>query len=289
MTTTSPGNVKLEPLQDEMPKLPENDPDKGNSEEKDNKEDNIGRWTKAEHKRFLEALELYGKDWKKVQKYVGTRSTTQARSHAQKYFAKLGKGEEDLDVVKNGNNKITLLNVIPLKEENLEEKQLTAPSYSPAKLVQNPVAEKNENLPRKRIEGPIKPGRRKILCDAGKTVQRKKSKIEETKTPYLPEIKDEYMRPENYCTGVTTFHFPIINEVPIPESEIYIMPSLPEVKQPEIDFIDELNLEPREPLRIPENENELKNDWESEWNPESDPKLSLGNEIRGFFDNNENN
>jgi SHAQKYF class myb-like DNA-binding protein len=50
-----------------------------------------GRWTNWEHDRFLEALELFGKDWKKVQKHVGTRTTTQARSHAQKYFAKLEK------------------------------------------------------------------------------------------------------------------------------------------------------------------------------------------------------
>lgn len=50
-----------------------------------------GRWTKAEHLKFLEALKLYGKNWKLVQEHVGTRSATQARSHAQKYFAKLEK------------------------------------------------------------------------------------------------------------------------------------------------------------------------------------------------------
>ena len=50
-----------------------------------------GRWTCEEHQKFLEALKLYGKNWKLVQKYVGTRSATQARSHAQKYFAKLEK------------------------------------------------------------------------------------------------------------------------------------------------------------------------------------------------------
>lgn len=39
----------------------------------------------------MEALEKYGRDWKNVQKYVGTRSTTQTRSHAQKHFAKIDK------------------------------------------------------------------------------------------------------------------------------------------------------------------------------------------------------
>jgi SHAQKYF class myb-like DNA-binding protein len=41
-----------------------------------------------EHKLFLQALQLHGKNWKKVQKFIGTRSCSQARSHAQKYFGK---------------------------------------------------------------------------------------------------------------------------------------------------------------------------------------------------------
>lgn len=48
------------------------------------KKHNTGRWTSEEHKKFLEAIEIYGRDWKKVQDYVGTRTSTQARSHAQK-------------------------------------------------------------------------------------------------------------------------------------------------------------------------------------------------------------
>eukprot|EP00826_Nyctotherus_ovalis_P058738 TRINITY_DN80_c0_g1_i1.p1 TRINITY_DN80_c0_g1~~TRINITY_DN80_c0_g1_i1.p1 ORF type:complete len:218 (+),score=50.31 TRINITY_DN80_c0_g1_i1:132-785(+) len=47
-----------------------------------------GRWTKEECKRFEEALKRFGRNWKKVEDYVGTRSGTQVRSHAQKYFLK---------------------------------------------------------------------------------------------------------------------------------------------------------------------------------------------------------
>eukprot|EP00826_Nyctotherus_ovalis_P011670 TRINITY_DN13037_c0_g3_i1.p1 TRINITY_DN13037_c0_g3~~TRINITY_DN13037_c0_g3_i1.p1 ORF type:complete len:276 (+),score=33.47 TRINITY_DN13037_c0_g3_i1:158-985(+) len=50
-----------------------------------------GRWTSEEKQHFVEALHIYGKDWKKVQAYVGTRTGTQVRSHAQKHFLKTKK------------------------------------------------------------------------------------------------------------------------------------------------------------------------------------------------------
>lgn len=33
----------------------------------------------------------YGKDWRKVEQYVRTRTSSQVRSHAQKFFHKLQK------------------------------------------------------------------------------------------------------------------------------------------------------------------------------------------------------
>jgi SHAQKYF class myb-like DNA-binding protein len=34
----------------------------------------MGRWTAEEKQRFIDALKVYGKDWKKVEKFIGTRS-----------------------------------------------------------------------------------------------------------------------------------------------------------------------------------------------------------------------
>lgn len=62
-----------------------------------------GRWTQQEHALFLEGLMWYGNEWKNVQRHIKTRSATQARSHAQKFFIKMRKeliDENDFDIVK---------------------------------------------------------------------------------------------------------------------------------------------------------------------------------------------
>jgi SHAQKYF class myb-like DNA-binding protein len=63
-----------------------------------------GRWQPDEHQRFIEAIFKFGNEWKQVQKYVGTRSSTQARSHAQKIFVKMKRSDLigfDIDFSKN--------------------------------------------------------------------------------------------------------------------------------------------------------------------------------------------
>lgn len=44
-------------------------------------------------------LELYGRNWKLLQKMVPQRSASQIRSHAQKYFQKLNKSDQQATLV----------------------------------------------------------------------------------------------------------------------------------------------------------------------------------------------
>ena len=50
-----------------------------------------GRWTLKEHIQYLQALEKYGINWKKISDLIPTRSSNQIRSHSQKFYKKLKK------------------------------------------------------------------------------------------------------------------------------------------------------------------------------------------------------
>eukprot|EP00340_Litonotus_pictus_P006841 CAMPEP_0170513758 /NCGR_PEP_ID=MMETSP0209-20121228/306_1 /TAXON_ID=665100 ORGANISM="Litonotus pictus, Strain P1" /NCGR_SAMPLE_ID=MMETSP0209 /ASSEMBLY_ACC=CAM_ASM_000301 /LENGTH=410 /DNA_ID=CAMNT_0010797569 /DNA_START=1 /DNA_END=1233 /DNA_ORIENTATION=+ len=80
---------------------------------------NIGRWTEDEHRRFIEAILKYGNDWKNVQKHIRTRSSTQSRSHSQKFFLKIK--NYDLFDFKDRKPCISSLNELA---KNLDEKQI---------------------------------------------------------------------------------------------------------------------------------------------------------------------
>ena len=83
------------------------------------KETNAGRWTYEEHIKFIESFVKYGKKWANIQKYIGTRSCGQIRSHAQKFFHRLKALKSDkcfYDFKKN--NIQSLLDIINLIAKN---------------------------------------------------------------------------------------------------------------------------------------------------------------------------
>ena len=50
---------------------------------------NGGRWSNEEHDKFLNGLALYGIKWKKFRNIINTRTLTQIRAHAQKFYLKM--------------------------------------------------------------------------------------------------------------------------------------------------------------------------------------------------------
>ena len=78
-----------------------------------------GRWNSDEHKRFIIGCLLYGNNWKKVEGYVQTRTSTQIRSHAQKFLIKLKKKYKINEL--NYNNEKDTSNFIIKIDENNEE------------------------------------------------------------------------------------------------------------------------------------------------------------------------
>ena len=61
------------------------------NENSTNNQFHAGRWTEEEHQKFIDGILEYGNEWKKVQQIIKTRSSTQARSHAQKFFLRVKK------------------------------------------------------------------------------------------------------------------------------------------------------------------------------------------------------
>lgn len=96
-----------------------------NDDQNDTKESKqAGRWTKEEHQRFVEALKIYGKNWKKVEEHINSRSGAQIRSHAQKFFNRIQK-EQNVDkgeAIENIANQDKISNA-PSEEQELSIKK----------------------------------------------------------------------------------------------------------------------------------------------------------------------
>ncbi|XP_016479810.1 protein REVEILLE 1-like [Nicotiana tabacum] len=56
------------------------------------------RWSDEEHRKFIEALKLHGRAWRRIEEHVGTKTAVQIRSHAQKFFSKVVRESNNGDV-----------------------------------------------------------------------------------------------------------------------------------------------------------------------------------------------
>lgn len=66
------------------------------------------RWTDDEHAMFVEALRLYGRTWRKIEEHIGTKTAVQIRSHAQKFFDKVGKGHNTKEAAPEAEGELPL-------------------------------------------------------------------------------------------------------------------------------------------------------------------------------------
>jgi len=67
----------------------------------------------------LEGIELFGKDWRAIEQHIVTRSCSQIRSHAQKYFLKLEKEGKKPNKIQS-----SLLSSPEAKEKILKPKEV---------------------------------------------------------------------------------------------------------------------------------------------------------------------
>ena len=75
---------------------------------------NTGRWTNQEHMIFLRGLNDVGKNWRGISNMLKTRTVTQVRTHAQKFFLKVTRRENPL----NGNKKDLALEYTSVRKDS---------------------------------------------------------------------------------------------------------------------------------------------------------------------------
>mmetsp|Transcript_4144 Transcript_4144/g.4857 ORF Transcript_4144/g.4857 Transcript_4144/m.4857 type:complete len:310 (-) Transcript_4144:613-1542(-) len=83
-----------------------------------------GRWTQDEHDLFLRGMKIHGRRWTKVAEIVGTRTTVQVRSHAQKYEMKIGK--EKKTTRNSRSDSCETLPGSPMRSSSISEENLTS-------------------------------------------------------------------------------------------------------------------------------------------------------------------
>ncbi|DAZ94232.1 TPA: hypothetical protein N0F65_006048 [Lagenidium giganteum] len=106
------------------------------------REVSIGRWNAEEHKWFLKGLEMFqGPAWGEIARLIGTRTSTQVRTHAQKFFTKLARANQTIphfeaQIQKERTRLITQGVVAATPTENAS---VTPTSASAASYINSPI------------------------------------------------------------------------------------------------------------------------------------------------------
>lgn len=117
---------------------------------------NSGRWSREENIKFIEAIVDLGKNWKKIHKYIGSRSSSQTRSHAQKFLLKMKsiKNAKFNINFSNIRNIYDLINEIKKGKQNFENNEQEKKYIKDTLISLNESSEynKTENeIPKKRL------------------------------------------------------------------------------------------------------------------------------------------
>ena len=105
-----------------------------------------GRWTSLEHKKFLEGLKIYDKDWKKIAELVGTRNNIQCRTHAQKHFKRIGSNNSFKENNKSVFEELTDEDTEKEEREDSDEIGSAHPESENPNVSVSKVRRKNSNL-----------------------------------------------------------------------------------------------------------------------------------------------
>uniref|UniRef100_K3WD01 Uncharacterized protein n=1 Tax=Globisporangium ultimum (strain ATCC 200006 / CBS 805.95 / DAOM BR144) TaxID=431595 RepID=K3WD01_GLOUD len=127
-------------------------------------------WTDEEHERFLQGLELFPTGpWKQVAAYVGTRTTRQTMTHAQKYRQKIERRQRGL--------------MIPVRKPSSIASAVGARKASP-------TASKNSN--QRQSDTPASPN--EAQADAPVTTGQKSPSIFNTSSASSPSSAEQLVR-----------------------------------------------------------------------------------------------
>lgn len=212
------------------------------------------RWTDEEHQKFLEALKLYGRAWRKIEEHIGTKTAVQIRSHAQKFFSKVIRDT-------NGNN-TTLEESIEIPPPRPKRK----PTHPyPRKLVEIPKNEMSN------LEQPLRSNSPRSL-DFGQENKSPKSVLSAVVSETLGSSDSD--TPTGSLSPVSSISAVHNNSYPIFESKSsYEEDACPQLDELNASSTHDDNEQPQVKLEILSNESVSTNDDETEESPRRTFKL----------------